>query len=224
MKTLCRVTTLVLSLLALSVLPAFAQEHEPESQDETKAEVPALTRFHTPIYKLWHTAWPNKDTAMLASLVPDIEAGVAEVAAAELPGILRDKKEAWDTNVKKLKEIAAEYESAAGGVDQQRMLDAAEKLHAQYETLVRVVRPPMKQIDAFHSVLYMIYHYYMPEWNMPKLKTSVAELKVRMDTLKANITTKKIRISFFIFSPPYCFLLSKLKIVRHFLCQRKLNN
>ena len=52
-------------LLAL-VSPLAAQDHD----EETRATVPALQKYHTVIYPLWHTAWPAKDTAMMAKLPP----------------------------------------------------------------------------------------------------------------------------------------------------------
>ena len=36
-----------------------------ETSKEVSATVPALTEFHKVIYKIWHTAWPNKDYDML---------------------------------------------------------------------------------------------------------------------------------------------------------------
>ena len=77
------------------------------------------------------------------------------------------------------------YRTAMAGTELQPKLDAAEKLHMQYETMVRVIRPVMKEIDAFHQVLYMIYHYYMPEHKMDELKSAVTELSAKMDTLNA---------------------------------------
>jgi hypothetical protein len=173
--------------VALATAPTmmYAQDSKDAHDEEVKAQVPALQKFHTPIYTLWHTAWPKKDTAMMASLCPEIDKGVAEIAAAELPGILREKKGAWQENLKQLQDIASMYRTAMAGTELQPKLDAAEKLHMQYETMVRVIRPVMKEIDAFHQVLYMIYHYYMPEHKMDELKSAVTELSAKMDTLNA---------------------------------------
>ena len=100
--------------VALGTVPTMmlAQDAKDAHDEEVKAQVPALQKFHTPIYKLWHTAWPNKDTAMMASLCPDIDKGVAEIAAAELPGILRDKRGAWQESLKQLQDIASMYRTA----------------------------------------------------------------------------------------------------------------
>ncbi len=170
-----------------------AQDTQDAHAAEVKAQVPALQKFHTPIYTLWHTAWPKKDTAMMASLCTDIDSGVAGVAAAELPGILRDKKDAWDEGVKRLQLIAGQYRTAMAGTELQPKLDAAERLHMQYEKMVRIIRPVLKEIDAFHQVLYMIYHYYMPEHRMSELTAAVTSLSEAMDTLDAVRLPERLR-------------------------------
>jgi hypothetical protein len=186
--------SLLLSLIcACAAPPAPAQQEENPHAAETTARVPALSAFHTPIYKLWHTAWPKKDTAMMALLTPDIEKGIADVAQAELPGILRDKKAVWEENVQVLQTIGVQYREAMAGKDLAAKMQAAEKLHAQYEKLVRIVRPVMKQIEAFHSVLYMLYHYYMPENDLDKIRSSGKDLRARMDSLNAATLPERLK-------------------------------
>ena len=63
---------------------------------------------------LWHEAWPKKDFKMMKDLLPQARAGVAKVAEARLPGILREKQAAWDQGVVGLKDALARYEAAAG--------------------------------------------------------------------------------------------------------------
>lgn len=67
---------------------------------EATASVPALDSFHEVIFKIWHEAWPKKDAAMMQRLLPEVEKGISEVASAQLPGILREKKAAWEEGVK----------------------------------------------------------------------------------------------------------------------------
>lgn len=183
---------IVILMVALASTAVLAQDTKSAHEAELKSQVPALKQFHTQIYQLWHNAWPKKDTVMMAALLPDIEKGVAEVAAAELPGILREKKAAWKEGVTQLQEIAGKYKTALAGTDLQAKLDAAEKLHAQYERMVRIIRPAMKEVDAFHQVLYMIYHYYMPERQMDKLTAAVMELSLKMDTLDAATLPERL--------------------------------
>lgn len=174
-------------LLILSVLLAFAFPPsllaQEEHRSETKAQVPSLDAFHTVIYRLWHDAWPKKDTDALSAMLPEIEKGVADISRAPLPGILQEKKPSWETNVKKLQEIAGEYRAAVEAKDSEKLLGAAEKLHGQYEALVRIVRPVMKELMEFHAELYMLFHYYMPEYKLEQLRTSAAVLKEKMGPL-----------------------------------------
>jgi primosomal protein N'' len=150
---------------------------------ETSATVPSLTEFHKVIFKIWHTAWPNKDTEMLTNLLPEVEKGALAIANAELPGILREKKPAWEKGVKELQTVVQEYRAAVEAKQKQPLLDAAEKLHAQYEALVRVIRPPLRQLEEFHAVLYMVYHHYMPEESLDKIRASVEPLREKMAAL-----------------------------------------
>jgi hypothetical protein len=155
--------------------------------------VPALKEFHTVIFKIWHTAWPKKDCDMLTALLPEIEQGIAAVANAELPGILREKKAAWRNGVEKLQAIVKEYEAAIEAKQKQSLLDAAENLHAQYEALVRVIRPPLRELDDFHAVLYMLYHYYVPKDSLEEVKVSVGQLQEKMAGLNKVILPPRFK-------------------------------
>ena len=150
---------------------------------ETVASVPALNDFHEVIYKIWHEAWPNKDAAMLQKLLPDVEKGIASVAAAPLPGILRDKKETWNEGVRKLQSAGADYRAAVETKDDAKLLAAAEALHSRFEGLMRVVRPALKELDEFHVVLYMLYHHYLPKNDTENIRKSAAEMTQKMAAL-----------------------------------------
>jgi NADH dehydrogenase/NADH:ubiquinone oxidoreductase subunit G len=154
-----------------------------QTQEEVKAEVPELKAFHAVIYKLWHTAWPEQNISMMAQLVPDIEKGVEKIQKAQLPGILREKKSSWEEGLKELNEVVKEYKKAIASKDTQKILDAGEELHSQFESLVRITRPALKQLDEFHKVLYPLYHYYMPEYKRDKIKESAVEISAKMDSL-----------------------------------------
>jgi NADH dehydrogenase/NADH:ubiquinone oxidoreductase subunit G len=183
----------ILLVLAFICQPLLAQEPLKDRTAETSATVPALRKFHIVIFKIWHTAWPNKDDSMLIALFPEVEKGVIEVAQAELPGILRDKKEAWREGVKKLQEIVHEYKTAIETKQKQPLLDAAEKLHAQYEALVRVIRPPLRELDDFHAVLYMVYHYYMPQNSLEEIKGSIGKLQEKMIALNHAVLSPRFK-------------------------------
>lgn len=178
---------LMLLLLVMFVMaPVYAQQ-----EHEVKSEISELTQFHDVIYPIWHSAWPEKNIEMLKSFVPDVEKGYQKIASAKLPGILRDKKVKWEEGVKKFGATVDAYKEASKKDDNQALLDAAEKLHMQYEALVRVVKPVLKEVDAFHQELYLVYHYYSPEYNFEKLKSSAAVLKTKMvDLMNAKLSTK----------------------------------
>ena len=184
---------LCLLVLTLVLIPAISltasAQHDPAG--DTAARVPALEKFHEAIYTLWHTAWPAKDVETLVKLLPELETNAAAVTEAKLPGILREKKEAWDAGVAKLNGILAEYKAAAAAKDTAKLLAAAEALHMRYEGLVRVIRPVMKELDAFHGVLYLLYHYYWPEGNGPKIKESAAQLVEKMELLEKGALPKR---------------------------------
>ena len=185
-----------LFLLAFAWQPLLAQESGKDINAETSATVTALRDFHSVIYKIWHTAWPNKDYDMLTALLPEVEKGVAAVAGAELPGILREKKTAWTQEVETLQDILKEYKAAVEAKQKQPLLDAAENLHAQFETLVRVIRPPLKELYEFHVVLYKLYHHYMPQESLPQVKASAGQLQEKMNllnkvTLPSRFQTKE---------------------------------
>jgi primosomal protein N'' len=174
----------IATIVALTLFsPALAQQTKQTHADETVAQVPILTDFHEVIFKVWHTAWPDKNLAMLTELLPEIRHFSDSLGKVQLPGILRDKQKAWKLNTAKLQEIVSEYAGATSPVDSQKLLDAAERLHAQYEALVRMTRPVLEEMDAFHQVLYMLYHHYLPGKNQEKLTSSVKELKERMTAL-----------------------------------------
>ena len=174
---------LIFFVLTFTYQPLLSQESSKERASETSSTVPALKEFHVAIFKIWHTAWPNKDYDMLTALLPEIEQGITAVANAELPGILREKKAAWRNGVEKLQVIVKEYKVAIEAKQKQPLLDAAEKLHAQYEALVRVIRTPLKELEDFHAVLYMLYHYYMPQDSLEEVKVSVGQLQEKMAAL-----------------------------------------
>jgi hypothetical protein len=172
MKPLRTLTTL-LAYLALGGLPS---ARAADAAHETKSEVPALTSFHEVIFPLWHEAWPNKNYKMMKELLPQVREHVAQVEKAELPGILRDKKAAWDKALAALKESVAQYEKAAAEGSEKGLLDAVESLHSRYEAMVRVTRPVMKELDAFHVVLYRVYHKELPSQAFDQVAASAGEM------------------------------------------------
>ncbi len=152
---------------------------------EATASVPALDSFHEVIFKIWHEAWPNKNVAMLQQLLPEVEKGISEVASAQLPGILREKKALWEEGIRKLQIAGSDYRAAATAKNDTALLAAAETLHSRFEALMRATRPALGELDDFHAVLYMLYHHYLPAYDIANIKSSAADLKQKMTALNA---------------------------------------
>lgn len=157
------------------------------------SEVPELTSFHEVIFKIWHEAWPNKDISMLKKLQPEVEEGISRVAAAALPGILREKRDAWEQGIEQLRIAGSAYKAASDADDATGLLDAAEELHRSFETLMRLIRPALAELDDFHSSLYMLYHYYLPEYDIGKIRASADELKQKMQALNAAVLPERLQ-------------------------------
>ena len=179
---------LILVMVLLLALSLLAQEDQHST--EIDSSVPELFEFHEVIYPIWHTAYPEKNYAMLKEMVTDVNSGAEKIYTAQLPGILRDKQEEWDKGVAKLRSSVEKYTKAMQGTDEPEMLLAAEVLHSDYEMLVRIIRPVTKEVDEFHKVLYMIYHHYWPNKNMEEFGKAVDDLAMRADEL-ANCVLPK---------------------------------
>ena len=160
---------------------------------ETVASVPALDSFHEVIFKIWHEAWPKKNTAMLQQLLPEVEKGISEVASAQLPGILREKKAAWEEGVKKLQIAGSDYKAAAAAKDDTKLLAAAELLHSRFEGLMRAIRPALEELDEFHAVLYMLYHHYLPKFDLENIRKSATELMQKMAALNSAELPERLK-------------------------------
>jgi hypothetical protein len=145
--------------------------------------VAELDAVHQVMYPLWHDAFAAKDAATITELVPQFEPLLADLQAVELPGILRHKEEAWDDGVR---EVMGSYESLQQAVeaeDLDAMLQHTEEFHRRYEGLVRLIRPLVPELEAFHTDLYRVYHYYLPEWDMESLREAAVAMKAKMEPL-----------------------------------------
>ena len=171
------------------------KEHEKLEADssETESKVPELMEFHEVIYPIWHNAYPNKDYAALRSFVPDVNRHAENVYNAKLPGILRDKEAKWKEGVAELKKAVEEYNTAAKGTNDEALLDAAEVLHAKYEMMIRIIWPVSKEVDAFHKILYVIYHKYLPNEDYDRVKEVSSELTSKAEDITKAQLSKRLQ-------------------------------
>jgi hypothetical protein len=178
-----RILAIALALIAAAAVPAFTQE--------TESAVPELAAFHEVIYPIWHTAYPEKDIAMLKSLVAQVNELAGKVYAAKLPGILRDKQAKYDAGLAELRKSVEAYNAAAKGADDKAMLDAAEVLHAKYEALVRTIRPVLKEMDEFHKVLYVVFHKDLPGKKWDNIRAAAPDLMAKAEAVtKATLSAR----------------------------------
>lgn len=206
-------------LLMAFILASFAciVKTEQLPDNDTDVNVQALYDFHEVIRTMWHDAWPQKDITLLKKLLPELESGVNQVKNAELPGILRDKKQKWEIETAQLVSLLNDYQSAVASNNEKALLDAAENLHMQFEKLVRLIRPITKEIHAFHSELYKLYHYYYPDWDLEKIKSSVEKLiDLSLDIRNAE-PPKKFREMPHKFSVKVSHLIDSVTILRRLL-------
>ena len=165
--------------------PQEKQEAQPEiTQEELKAAVPELGELHEVIYPLWHTAYPEKDYALIKELLPQAESLTAKLDAAKLPGILRDKQESWDQGKEFLKSALNNLKKAAESDDKEEMLKQLEAFHMGFERLVRTIRPMVPELEAFHQELYKLYHYHAPNYNLEEIRADVKAMQDKLPPLK----------------------------------------
>jgi hypothetical protein len=176
--------------ITLLFIPFSLFSQDDEHSSEVDSSVPELSAFHEVIYPIWHTAYPEKNYAMLKEMIPEVNSGAEKIYSALLPGILRDKQEEWDKGVAKLRTSVEKYNLAMQRTEEAEMLSAAEVLHSDFEMLVRIVKPVTKEVNEFHKVLYMIYHHHWPNKNMEEFGKAVDDLDMRAGEL-ANCVLPK---------------------------------
>ena len=184
-----KITRFVLIIFLLGLGFVLVAEQIPNP--ETESTVPELIDFHDIIYPIWHTAYPAKDYKTLRGYVAEINAQAAKIKAAVLPGILREKKQAWESGLAEFNQAVAAYGRAAAGSDNQALLDAAESLHARFEMLVRAIRPVAREVDAFHKILYVVYHTYLPEKNYASICKVAPDMVAKAEAItKATLAPR----------------------------------
>ena len=176
---------LIISLAATCFLPGSNIKANTEIDDsQITANVPELDSLHESIYILWHTAYPNKNYALIKDVLPKLEISVSKLATAALPEILHSKQTNWDIEIKNLQSNLSTLQKAVEEDNKESMLRAVESLHGSFERLVRAIRPKLPELESFHEELYKVYHYYMPNNDIEKIKTIIPSMKMKIGQLK----------------------------------------
>lgn len=200
---------LIVSLLVMG--SALVAEQIPDP--ETESTVVELVEFHEVIYPIWHTAFPAKDYAALRDFLPAIETGAARINAAVLPGILREKKQAWDQALAEFNLAVDAYRKAVAGTDDQALLDAAELLHMRYEMTFRAIRPVAKEVDAYHRVLYVVFHKYLPEKKYADICAVAPDMVAKAEAITKATLSKRLEAKTEAFQSAAAKLLAETRLL-----------
>jgi len=167
------------------------------AQDSTNAEldwwIVELDHFHEIMYPMWHNAYPAKDYEALKSFLPEVITKAEKIYAVKLSGVVQDKQAEWDKNVDIFRKTVDQYSAAVKEGNNDNLLKAVEDMHTRYEGLVRTLRPLTKESDAFHQVLYMIFHYYLPEKNYEKLAEASHLLHEKAVALDQSVLPDRLK-------------------------------
>ena len=173
----------LLFILTFLIIYSFQYEQQNCFAQEIDGEVEELYAFHEIIYPIWHDAYPKKDYKALRSYLSEVNKLAGDLYSVELPGILRDKQNKWEEGIADFKRAVAEYNKSARGSNDEALLKAAANLHSKYETMVRIIRPVLKEVDEFHKVLYVVYHKYLPGENYEAIKSVSKELVSKAEAI-----------------------------------------
>ncbi|MFH1766343.1 MAG: hypothetical protein ABIF09_19340 [Gemmatimonadota bacterium] len=152
---------------------------------ELVAEVPELDAVHETMEPLWHEAFPAQDYEAIAAATPQFEATLSALLEAQLPGILQDKQARWDEQKQLLMDSYAGLKAAVDAGNQAEMLAYTEAFHMNYEGMVRIVRPVLPELEAFHQHLYGLYHYYGPGYDLEKIRSASTDMAAAIPPLQA---------------------------------------
>jgi len=152
---------------------------------ELSADIPELDAVHEFMSPLWHDAFPAQDYEAIAAAVPQFEESLAALEAVELPGILQDKQVQWDEQGKLLLDSFEGLKAAVEAGNQDEMLAYTEAFHMNYEGMVRIVRPVLPELEAFHQHLYGLYHYYGPGYDLEKIRSAATDMAAAIPPLQA---------------------------------------
>ncbi|UCF65535.1 MAG: hypothetical protein JSW33_06800 [bacterium] len=156
----------------------------PEEKSVSEPEITELQKMHHFIRPMWHDAYPAKDMGQLKELYPKILGQYQLLKDAAFPEQWQDKKLHWNEGISQMGKTLDEYKLAMDNNDDENLLQAARKLHDDFENLMMIVNPPIPELDDFHKTLYYVYHDYMPEKNWEMLKASIPEFEKKAQALQ----------------------------------------
>ena len=209
-RLLQRANILIMCMIALCILVGSTIKANTLIYDpQITSNVPELDSLHESVYILWHTAYQNKNYALIKEMLPKLDVSVSNLAKSTLPKILHSKQTKWDSEIKNLQSNLSALHKAVEEDNKGSMLNTVESLHGSYERLVRIIRPKLPELESFHEDLYKVYHSYMPDNDIEKIKIQIPSMKKKIGLLmqaklpqdlaaqqnKFNLAVSKLEIS-----------------------------
>lgn len=176
---------ILLLLFTFNFANIFSQEEDSsdELDSSINSSIPELSDLHDVIHPMWHDAYPNKDFNTFRHLLPLINTSAEKIYKVHLPPLLSERKDDWDNGVERFHNSVIKYNHAIEENDEDKLLEAADELHSNYETLVRIVTPATKEIDDFHKMFFKIYNQYLPNEDSDRLNKAIDNLVPLADKL-----------------------------------------
>ncbi len=176
---------ILLLLFTFNFADVFSQEENDsdELDSSINSSIPELSDLHDVIHPMWHDAYPNRDFDKFRHLLPLINTSAEKIYKVQLPPLLSERKDDWDNGVERFRNSVIKYNHAVEENDEDKLLEAADELHSNYETLVRIVTPVTTEIDDFHKMLFKIYNRYLPNEDLDKLNKAIDNLVPLADKL-----------------------------------------
>lgn len=194
----CILTACMIAFWFLSggIVQADIQRDDPQ----ITSNVPELDTLHESIYILWHDAYPKKNYELIKETLPRLDISVSKLAKSALPEILHNKQTRWNIEIKNLQSDLSELHKATKEENKSIMLKTVEAIHGSFERLVRIIRPVLPELESFHEDLYKVYHYYMPNNDIEKIRTIIPSMKEKIGILKQtklpqNLTNQQTKFN-----------------------------
>lgn len=173
----------IFTLTMAALLIAASSYAENVSNKPAKINIPELKQMHKLIHPMWHKGYPEKDYDLLKSLYPDLASQFKILTEVQFPAQYPDRKMHWTEGLEKMQIKLQQYQQAIKEQNNEKLLTAVRELHACFEGLVRIVHPPIPELDQFHQVLFHVYHDYLPNENWEKLDESIDQFEQKMTKL-----------------------------------------
>ncbi len=186
---------ILIAVFSMAMLQCGKQQNQEAPKAQVSASVApraALEAMHEVIHPMWHDAYPARDVEQLKGLYPELQEKFALFQKVQFPDSLRDKSMHWKEGVAKLEQALKAYGEAVQKNDSTAILEAARELHSRFETLVKILNPPIPALDEFHKVLFKVFHDYLPNNDWGKINQTIPEFVEKARALKSATLPKRM--------------------------------